>query len=163
MRTIHGYNKVGKTHPLYRAWHHMKQRCFNAKTKTYNHYGGRGIDVCDEWINDPKRFVEWGLKNGWRKGLYLDRVDNDGNYSPENCRFVDSKLNNHNQRLLRSNNSSGYRGVTYDKENNKWRSCITINGKGKQLGRFNSPRLAALRYDVEAYLNGDNRPRNIII
>jgi hypothetical protein len=104
----------------------MKQRCYNEKNKRYKNYGDRGIEVCDEWMN-PKTFIEWCLDNGWKKGLTIDRRDNDGDYVPENCRFVTHKENSLNNRLIISTNTSGYRGVY--KRKKKWVSQIMINGK----------------------------------
>ena len=155
--TMHGYSK----HPLYDVWGMIKQRCCNKNCPNYKDYGSRGIRVCDEWKNSAKTFIEWCLENGWKKGFEIDRIDNDGDYYPENCRFVTPKKNNHNQRLLQKNNTSGYRGISYRSRNKKWVSQITINDKNIYLGLFNSPRLAALRYDAEAYLI-DDRPRNFL-
>lgn len=149
----HGY----RFHRLYPMWQHMKARCYNKNNRGYKHYGGRGIIVCNEWINNPPHFIEWVLKNGWKEGLEIDRENNDGNYSPENCRFVTHKENIHNQRLLQSNNTSGYRGVTYYRNYEKWLAQICINGKSKNLGYFNSPIDAAVAYDKAV---PDNRPRN---
>jgi len=157
----HGFAREGKRHPLYQKWHDMKSRTLNRNNKKYDYYGGRGIVVCDEWKHDPVAFINWGLLNGWEPGLLLDRKDNDGNYEPSNCRFVTPKESMHNTRLLFYHNTSGYRGVSYHKSNGNWQSRITINNKLKHLGSFNSARLAALRYDVEAYLI-DERPRNFI-
>lgn len=78
----------------------MRYRCYNKNSKDYQNYGGRGITICDEWL-DPyegyERFVEWSLNNGYKKGLEIDRKDNDGNYTPENCRWVTRSENQRNK------------------------------------------------------------------
>jgi len=160
MSYIHGF----RSHPLYMVWRGMKTRCGNKNYIYYKDYGGRGISVCLDWLNNPRAFIQWALSHGWKKGLYLDRKDNDGNYSPDNCRFIDKGLSSRNQRLLYSNNTSGYRGVGWDKRRieNPYISHIGVNGKLKHLGSFPSPGLAALRYDAEAYLLNDGRPMNFI-
>ena len=112
---------------------------------------------------DSKTFIEFCLANGWKKGLQMDRIDNNGNYEPGNLRFVTSQENNLNRRLLKSDNTSGYRGVSWQKQNKKWVAKIGTNGKVKHLGYFDSPRLAAIRFDVEAFLLDDGRPMNFII
>ena len=137
-RTEHGYCH----HPLYSKWDHIKSRCYNKKDNRYKDYGGRGISMCDEWREDPKAFIEWALANEWKKKLYIDRIDNDGDYEPVNCRFVSIGSSNRNERLLRSTNTSGYRGVSWDSKRGKWISKITINSKIKYLGQFTSPVLA---------------------
>ncbi len=90
----HGLSK----HPLYLTRTNMLQRCYNEKNPVFPDYGGRGIKVCQSWKEDPVSFVEWGLENGWEKGLQLDRIDNDGGYSPVNCRFVTHRKNTSNTR-----------------------------------------------------------------
>lgn len=74
--------------PLYRTWTNAKTRCYNPKNKKYPRYGARGIRMCDEWLHDFPAFYKWANENGYKPGLQLDRRDNDGNYCPENCRFV---------------------------------------------------------------------------
>lgn len=91
-------------HPLYYTWNMMRQRCCNPNNKTYPNYGGRGISVCDEW-SSFKVFYDWSILNGWKPGLSIDRIDNDGNYCPENCRWVD--------RYVQANNTSTNRFITY--------------------------------------------------
>ena len=151
-------------HPLYYIWGSIKQRIYNKNCHTYSRYGGRGIQMCDEWQGNPVSFIEWALENGWKKGLCIDRVDNDGNYTPKNCRFIDRGLSTRNSRLLISTNKTGYRGVHKSNrhKSNPYISSIWIDGKQRHLGVFPSPGLAGLRYDVEAYLLNDGRPMNFI-
>lgn len=94
-RTTHGLFRDNKG--LFNVWQTMKARCENRNREKYKDYGGRGIKVCDEW-HDPANFVRWALNNGYAQGLQLDRIDNDGNYCPENCRFVTPKENSRNRR-----------------------------------------------------------------
>lgn len=96
------YNKVkGVKHNLsgsrlYVVWNGMKQRCYNPNTGKYPLYGGKGIKICDDWNNNPESFIEWALKNGYKAGLTIDRINSDGNYSPENCRVVNYIRQNNN-------------------------------------------------------------------
>jgi len=70
----------------------MSNRCRNPSNKCYKDYGERGITVCDEWF-EFMPFYDWGVNNGWETGLELDRINNNGNYTPSNCRFVTRKKN----------------------------------------------------------------------
>ena len=93
-RYKHGLTK----HPLYKVWQDMKTRCYNNNNVNYKNYGGRGIIVCEEWLNDPKAFYDFALSHGWSKDLTIDRIDNNGNYEPNNCHFITRAENNRNQR-----------------------------------------------------------------
>lgn len=84
--------------PLYIVWLKMKDRCNNPHDVGYANYGGRGITISEEWNNDFVKFYEWAINNGYAKGLFLDRIDNEKGYSPDNCRFVTRKENNNNKR-----------------------------------------------------------------
>lgn len=86
-------------HPLYWVYRSMLNRCYKQKDKSYKDYGARGIKVCKKWRNSFKDFYDWCIKNEWIKGLDLDRRNNNGNYCPSNCRFVNRKVSMNNTRL----------------------------------------------------------------
>lgn len=144
----HGYAKRNEEHPLYSIWEAMKQRCYNPNNDQFEHYGGRGVKItCHEWITNPQKFIEWGINNGWQKGLYLDRIDNEyGNYCPENCRFVTPSVSNMNRRrgLKHKRKTDLPTGVWL--ENEKFRSCVGCNMKRINLGTFKTTKEASEMY-----------------
>lgn len=91
----HGYSRHGG---LYTVWISMKARCGHRHNSNYHNYGGRGIGVCNEWKVSFPVFRQWAISNGYGEGLQLDRIDNDGNYCPENCRWVTPSQNSRNTR-----------------------------------------------------------------
>lgn len=109
--TISNLNKShGLSHSrLFNIWRLMKQRCTNLNCKAYKNYGGRGIVVCDSWFNSFSNFCEWAINNGYADNLTIDRFNNDGNYEPDNCRWVNMKTQNNNRR---NNHRITYKGKT---------------------------------------------------
>ncbi len=137
----HGLSK----HRLYPTWANMLQRCNNPLHKFYSYYGGRGIKVCERWLK-AENFIE-DMYPTFKEGLSIDRVDTNDNYCKENCRWANKSTQTRNTRKIRISNTSGFRGVSFDKERNKFKASIRVNGKEKTLGRYKTDIEAAKAYD----------------
>jgi len=123
------HNTPGGVYPksLMHVYNGIIQRCYNSGAIAYKNYGGRGIRVCDDWLDKQaghERFYKWALASGYAKGLTLDRVNNDGDYSPDNCRWVSRFVQNNNQR----SKSKYFRGVEKLPQGT-FRVKLTIKGK----------------------------------
>lgn len=165
---------------LYKRYHHIKERCYNPNSKSYHRYGGRGIKMCGEWLNDYLNFETWALSHGFEESLAIDRIDNNGDYSPENCRFVTLKENNQNRRTTRFYTIDGEtknlqqwcdyygikRGTVYTRLQHGWeiKDALTTPIKdcsrdkesiiGKKYGR-----LVVIKYAGDEYIGSDNNSR----
>lgn len=149
----HQYNKIRKTKSsrLIDIFRDMNRRCYDEKRTGYSNYGGRGITICDEWLNDYTSFENWAINNGYNDNLTIDRIDVNGNYEPSNCRWVDRKTQNNNKR----NN----RHITYNGETKtlmEWSEHLNI-----PYGRLKN----RLRrgWDIERTFTTDINPRYHII
>ena len=141
---------------LYNIWSKLKGRVLNPKNERYINYGGRDITICDEWKNDFMSFYKWAMLNDYSDELSIDRIDNDGNYCPENCRWSTRTIQSRNQRI-RKDNSSGYKGVTYIKANKKFKAQIRVNNNNIYLGSFLTAVEGAIAYNnyiIENNLEG---------
>ncbi len=115
---------------LHLTWNRMRSRC------KYSHkdYRDRGITICDEWAKSFTAFKDWALANGFDENLSIDRIDNDGNYEPSNCRWATRATQSANQRVIVSNNTSGYKGVSKYKDTDRFVAYINVEGKRTSLG-----------------------------
>ena len=127
---------------IYKIWSDMKKRCTNKSHRSYKDYGGRGIKVCEEWMHYPQRFYEWSICNGYEDTLSIDRIDVDGDYCPENCRWAD--------RVTQANNCRSNHYLTYNGETK------TIAEWARELGIISDvirARLSKLGWSVERTLS----------
>lgn len=106
---------------LRRIWKNMKQRCYNPNFPDYCRYGARGIRICNEWINNFQAFYEWALSHGYTSNLTIDRVNNNGNYEPNNCQWITSSDQNYNKR---TNKYLIYNGIS--KAKTEWAEILGI-------------------------------------
>lgn len=130
---------------LYDTWKNIIRRCTNQKCKDYKNYGLKGIKVCDRWL-DINNFIS-DMHPSYQEGLSIDRINVNGNYEPFNCRWTNANIQNRNKRLLQSNNTSGYRGVSFKKNRNKFTSQIKVNNKNIYLGIYDDIIEAAKAYN----------------
>ncbi len=109
---------------LYDVWRGMKTRCLNAENVAYSNYGGRGIKLCEDWENSYESFMNWSMENGYQNGMSIDRIDNDGGYNPQNCRWTSSKEQANSRR---TNRVIEYNGESHTLT--QWAEILHINPK----------------------------------
>lgn len=122
---------------LRRRFYGIKSRCYNANCPAYIYYGERGIKVCDDWLSDINNFINWSIDNGFKKELTIDRINVNGDYSPDNCRWVDMKTQASNKRNLVIRNNyrtpkSAVEKISFETN----RSIQTIYKIASRLGRL---------------------------
>jgi len=156
-KTKHGKSKNDK---IYYAWMNMKTRVNNPNYEMFENYGGAGVKICDEWVNNFEAFYDWAIKNGHRDYLSIDRINVYGNYEPSNCRWTTKNVQAQNTRLLSKRNTSGYRGVRFRKDNKKWQARICINSKVISIGHFDTDVECAKAFDLYVIENKLSHPLN---
>jgi hypothetical protein len=134
-------------HPLYQKYRNMKGRCSSTNKQKKNYYD-KGIEVCEEWLQSPVRFIK-EMEHTYREGLQLDRIDNDKGYSKENCRWVTHSQNNYNSGA-KTSGSSKYKGVYYCKDRDRWKCSVSREGEVFNLGSFVYEKEAAKVYNKKA-------------
>lgn len=133
-----GFNLHGQTRTrLYNIWSGIKNRCNSPNNRAYRNYGGRGIKICEEWENSFPAFYEWAIASGYSDNLTIDRINVDGDYCPENCRWASYSVQAENKRLLKRN-TTGVTGVSFNRGTGKYVAYIQRNHKFRFLGSFDT-------------------------
>ena len=138
---------------LWRRWHGVKRRCLNINDARYHQYGGRGIKICDEWLESFDNFADWALSNGYNENLTIERINVDGDYCPENCKWITLREQSYNKRDTKWVDYKGEHirlmelcereGVCYDTVHDriykrKWSVERAIDTPSQQVGSLRS-------------------------
>ena len=154
-RTIERNTTHGKRGTrLYRIWASIKTRYLNKNNRRYKDYGGRGIKVCDEWSGDFQAFYDWAMAHGYRDDLQIDRIDNDGNYCPENCRWATT--------VEQANNTRRNHVIEYDGQKKtlaEWsrERGISYNALKQRINKLHLSPAQALEFERNERLDTKNK------
>ena len=138
--------KPNRDHKLWKIWADTRAKLKITTDDRRISYFDKGIKMCPEWDTSYDTFFDWAMNNGYKDGLTIDRIDNDGDYTPENCRWVNYSVQVVNQRVLKSCNTSGYKGV-FKITDHRWVVHIKWEHSNYGLGTFKDPKTAAKAYD----------------
>lgn len=147
----HNLNRCRSSTRIYIIHKGMKQRCYDKNYRKYKNYGGRGITICDEWLDDFGAFYDWAMNNGYRDDLTIDRIDANGNYEPSNCRWITNveQQNNKTNNVLLTYNGETKTAMQWSNELNinihtiytrhsrKWSDKECLFGRDKKCGIMN--------------------------
>ncbi len=140
---------------LYNIWCMMKARCYRKSSGSYSNYGARGITVCEEWKNSYESFKEWALENGYADNLSIDRIDCNGNYCPENCRWADNSTQVNNRRPFGKIPITGI----IQMKNGVYLGQVTVNGKRIHCGSSMDLNVAIKKRNE--YIKSHNLPNKL--
>lgn len=158
LKKEHAWSKYGKRKyiqnpykpdykKIYVRWQCIKRRCYDSKFSSYRHYGGRGIRMCKEWRDNFQNFYDWIVRSGYKDGLTVDRINNDGDYCPENCRLTDYYTQSRNKR---SNINITFCGQTHCLKD--WAEILGISYKTisvRYYRKWPTEKLLKELYDVD--------------
>ncbi len=145
--------KPYREHKLYRIWADTRAKLKIPTGSRKVAYFDKGIKMCPEWDTSYETFYNWAINNGYKEGLTIDRIDNDGDYTPENCRWVDYHIQITNQRVIKATNTTGYKGICKVTDA-KWSAHIKWKHVGYGLGVFKDALTAAKVYDSTVKIMG---------
>lgn len=140
------YRRKNQHHKnIYSRYQDMKMRCYNSNKCNYKHYGARGIKICDEWLenNGYNNFENWALTNGYKKELSIDRINKDSDYSPDNCRWVNQRIQNINKKPSKKN-TSGFVGIQKRSDYDLYSGYVKVNEKAYYTGTSKDIIIAAI-------------------
>lgn len=132
--------------PLYKTWTRMKARCYDTNSPAYSEYGGRGIKICDDWVNCFEKFYS-DMIGTYKEGLSINRIDPNGDYCMGNCEWADHNQQSRDVRKRNKSSTSKYKGVSWNKRLSTYESYVQINKKRYFIGYSDDDLELAMKYD----------------